>query len=298
MVHRGLAGVEVDRVAHRALVRQVDVDGVTEVHPQRRPWHLAAERPGLDDEAVGDGDVLVDDREVDVMDGALEELGRRGIEEGVLGRVRIGDGRRRSPGGDRSRRRGRSRSRDHDLALHPGIGVAGDRAQEGKSSGRDRDSAGRARSALGADLRAVGKGDVMEGRAGVLELDLVRAGRRHRGHRWRETEVERLDRDLLGICRATTGLPPRRAAQLRWRAAWRRCVQPPVRGPGRASACGHGKGEAGEYRKTGKVAAHLGSPDPFTAISSKHIPCRYEFANAGDSVPSAEWPYFGARLRA
>ena len=52
VVHRGLAGVEVDRVAHRALVRQVDVDGVAEVHPDRRAWHLAAERPGLDDEAV------------------------------------------------------------------------------------------------------------------------------------------------------------------------------------------------------------------------------------------------------
>ena len=70
----------------------MDVDGVTEVHPQGRPWHLAAEGPGLDDEALGDGDVLVDDREIDVMNGALEELGRRGIEEGVLGCVRISDG--------------------------------------------------------------------------------------------------------------------------------------------------------------------------------------------------------------
>ena len=56
----------------------------------------------LDDEALGDGDVLVDDREVDVMDGAREDLGRRGIEEGVLGRGRIGDRRRRRPAGDRA----------------------------------------------------------------------------------------------------------------------------------------------------------------------------------------------------
>ena len=39
-------------------------------------------------------------------------------------------------------------------------------------------------------------------------------------------------------------------------------------GPGRTAACGQGKGEAGEHRKTGEVAAHLGSPDPFTAIES------------------------------
>jgi hypothetical protein len=38
-------------------------------------------------------------------------------------------------------------------------------------------------------------------------------------------------------------------------------------GVGRAAARGHDKGEAGEHRKTVNVAAHLGSPDPYTAIS-------------------------------
>ena len=51
-------------------LRQVDADRVTEMDPDRRARDLAAERPDVDDVALGDGHVLLDDREVDVVDGA------------------------------------------------------------------------------------------------------------------------------------------------------------------------------------------------------------------------------------
>ena len=52
VVHRRLAGMEVDGVAHLALVRQVHVDRVAQVHADDGPGHGAAERPGVDDEAL------------------------------------------------------------------------------------------------------------------------------------------------------------------------------------------------------------------------------------------------------
>ena len=99
VVHRRLAGVEVDRVRHLGLVRQVNADGVAEVDPDGRAGHLSAERPGVDDEAVGHRDVLVDDRQVDVVDRAGQDCWRHGVTKGVGRRVWIRDRRRCGFGG-------------------------------------------------------------------------------------------------------------------------------------------------------------------------------------------------------
>src|SRR6266511_2121861 len=99
MAHRGLAGVEVDRVGHLGLVRQVDPNRITEVHADRGTGNLPAERPRMDDEALGDGDVLVDDRQVDVVDGALHDRRRGWVEADIRWGVRVGD--RRGHGGAR-----------------------------------------------------------------------------------------------------------------------------------------------------------------------------------------------------
>ena len=264
MVHRGLAGVEVDRVAHRPLVGEVHVDRVAEVDSDRRARNLAAKGPGVDHEPLGDGDVLVDDRQVDVVDGAGQDLGGRGIEELVRWRGRVCDGRRRRAARGRCGRRRRSRPSDHDFTLHARVRVAGDRAQEGDPLRRDRHRPGRPFTARGGDLRPVTEGDVMEGGARIVELDLVCAGRGDRDHGGLEAEVERLDRDLLGLCRGRLGC---RCNGLCSSAGGRGGLRPATRpGPSRTPTCGQREGETGEYCKAGDIAAHLGSPDPITAI--------------------------------
>ena len=158
------------------------------------PGTVPAEGPGVNDEAVGDGDVLVDDRHVDVVDRPCQDLRGRRIDQRVLGcvRVRHRGGRRASAGRGGAGRGGGPAN--HDLALHAGSGVTGDRANECEPARRDGDGAGRRFAGVSRDLRAVGEREVMQGGAGVLELDLVGAGSRHGRHRRLEAEVERLDR--------------------------------------------------------------------------------------------------------
>ena len=100
VVHRRLAGVEVDPVRHLALVDEVRPDGVAELHPNGGAGDRPPERPGMDDVARSDRHVLLDDRHVDVVLGSGHEGRGVRVEDGVRGRRRI-----RQPGSPPGRRR-------------------------------------------------------------------------------------------------------------------------------------------------------------------------------------------------
>ena len=186
VVHRGLAGVEVDRVAHRALVGQVDVDRVAEVDPDRRPGHRAAERPGVDDEALGDRDVLLDDRQVDVVDraraGARAPSGSNSVYLGAFGSA-TGATRPPAPRQARRWRRPAPPRATMTCALHPASAWPGIEHMNARPAAGTVTLPVAVCAGLGGELRAVREGDVVEGRAGVVERRPVRARGRDRARR-------------------------------------------------------------------------------------------------------------------
>ena len=163
------------------------------------PGHGPAEGPGVDDEAGGDGDVPVDDRHVDVVHGAGQDRRRGRVAQDVRRRVRIGDGLSGRTGGRRCGRDGRHGvAGDGHLALHAGVGVPWNGADEAEAAGRDRDRAGGRGTGVGGDLRAVGERQVVLDRAGVVERDRVAAGGRHGDGAGLEAQVECIDGDRPG----------------------------------------------------------------------------------------------------
>ena len=180
-----LAGVEVDRVRQLVLGRvlEVDADRVADLDPDdrarercRRRSRPSATKP------VGDGHLLL-----------LDDAGRcRGLcRAGAAGRRGVVERVRRARSGRRRRRRSgagppwssaaRRRPRRPSTVIAPfmpGLGVAGDRADERQPAGRDVDRR-RARSAPAAAAIVVPSANVTSWRVApvLLSVDLVRAGR-------------------------------------------------------------------------------------------------------------------------
>ena len=100
VVRSDLAGVEVDRVGHLAggWVLEMDPHLVADLDPDDRTRDGPAERPDLLDEAGRDGHLLLGHHQVDVVDVARQELGRRRVvgDRGRSVRVRGDVARRQS----------------------------------------------------------------------------------------------------------------------------------------------------------------------------------------------------------
>jgi hypothetical protein len=167
-------------------------DRVTDLHPDDRAGHRAAERPDGLGEPRGDRHLLLRDDEIDVVDVARQSGRCAGVSRGIGGSVRIG---RDLSCGKRTAVvvTARCLPSDHDRALHAGRGMARDRAEERHPSRRDVDHDADLLARPGVSERAVGEGDVVRHEACVRQADLVPAGSVDRQLGWGEAQVERLD---------------------------------------------------------------------------------------------------------
>ena len=218
------------------------------------PGNAAVEGPHHLLVSGGDGHQLLLDDQVDVDHRAGGQRWSGRVTQDVRWSARVGGdvrARRRSAVAVATRRW--SGSGDGHGAGHAGGGVSGHRAGEGRPAGRDRDGAGRHLPRLGGKLGAIGEGEVMRDRAGVVEGDGVDAGPRHVDRLGVEAEVEGADRDRADRRARARGSARSRARQRRAGGRWRPTVL------SRDERVGQGQQQDADHRGCVKEDATHGS---------------------------------------
>ncbi len=134
---------------------------------------------------------------------------------GALGSAATSSARSRSAVAVAARRRSHAGHRHG--ALHPGVGVAWDGADEGGAALGDGHRARRHRTGLCSDLGAIGKGQVVRDGPGVVEHHGVDAGLGHVDRGRVEAQVKCGDGDLTQRFARARGGTRRRIGGGRWR---------------------------------------------------------------------------------
>ena len=126
-------------------IHQGHAHRVADLDPQHGTGHRVTERPDRLHDARRDRHLTLGDDQLDLVDLALGQVGRRRVARHVLGRVRIGldlGVRAGLVAGAGVRDLVRIRADDTDRALHPAVGMAGNRAEVAEAFGRHDDLSG------------------------------------------------------------------------------------------------------------------------------------------------------------